>query len=494
MSATITLAASGPREVVDEARANEIISLWKKELISKKAELDKSKPQGSSEDSTLLVCDKIVLSNKSYTAVAANIIARFITSKEDNDAKNVYKLPLSATVKIADLSDIIASRMEDEGLQVLRTICDAFKYSSLEEVDLSDNAMGSKGIKSCASVLSGQYSSLQRLSLCNNGLSEFSMNEVAEILCGGSDCGENSDNFGSNICERLTKIHFYNNMSGNGGCMAFAQILSKCTSKLVDIRFSGTRAGREGSLLISSALENLGQGIINLKHLDLADNSFGSHGGSVLAKALRRAVHLTSLNLRDCVLEDDATGEVCRAVWTSDAPLELLDLSGNEITKKGAKSIAELIEENESNLKVLHCEENEMTSKGVSYIAAALGGHIEEIRLGSNECGGVAASAIITAYGENGTGMPNLKSIHLDNNMFPEDIVKELMECFGDKLTEMEDNIDDEDVDDNLSEDEEEDDIDDDSDDEDERELISTRQSIDELAKALEGANIHDLV
>jgi len=494
MSATITLVSPGPREVVDEARANEIISHWKKELISKKAEFDKNTPQDSSEASTLIVCDKIVLSNKSYTAVAANIIARFLTSKEDDEAKNKYRLPLSATVKIADLSDIIASRMEDEGLQVLRTMCGAFKYSSLEEVDLSDNAMGSKGIKACAAVLSGQYSSLKRLSMCNNGLSEFSMQEVAEILCGGSDCGENSDNFGSNICERLTKIHFYNNMSGNGGCMAFAQILSKCTNKLEDIRFSGTRAGREGSLLISSALENLGQGIINLKNLDLADNSFGSHGGSLLAKALRRCVNLTSLNLRDCVLEDDATGEVCRAVWTSDAPLEFLDLSGNEITKKGAKSIAELIEENESNLRVLHCEENEMTSKGVSYIAAALGGHIEEIRLGSNECGNVAASAVMTAYGENGSGMPNLKSIHLDYNMFSKDTVKELIECFGDKLPEMEDNVDDDDVDDNLSEDEEDDDIDDDSDDSDEIDHRHQGQSIDDLAKALEGANLHDLV
>merc|ERR1740124_406820 len=116
--------------------------------------------------------------------------------------------------------------------------------------------MGSKGIKACASVLSGQYSSLKRLSLCNNGLSEDAMNEVAEILSGGA-AGEENANFGSSMCERLEKIHFFNNMSGNGGCRAFAQILSKCTHQLTDLRFSGTRAGREGSLLISNALENL---------------------------------------------------------------------------------------------------------------------------------------------------------------------------------------------------------------------------------------------
>lgn len=487
MSVNFDLFAPGPREVVDEVRAKEIISYWKEEISVKKFEFDSKK--GEEENSIVLRCDKIVLSNKSYTAVAANLIGRFITAKEDSELP--CKLPLSATVKILDVSDVIASRMEDEGLQVLRTLCDAFKYSSLEEVDLSDNAMGSKGIKACASVLSGQYASLKRLSLCNNGLSEHAMNEMAEILS-GSGTGEENADFGSSMCERMEKIHFYNNMSGNGGCQAFAQILSKCTHNLQDLRFSGTRAGREGSLLISSALENLGQGIINLRYLDLADNSFGSVGGSTLAKALRRCVNLTSLNLRDCVLEDDATGEVCRAVWAADAQLEVLDLSGNEITKKGAKSIAELIEENETTLRVLHCEENEMTSKGVSYIAAALGSRVEEIRLGVNECGGVAASALITAYGEQGTGMPCLKTIHLDGNMFPERDVKELMGCFGDKLVEMEDNVDDGDVDDDLSEDEEEEDDDDDEGSDDD--VTNKRQSIDELAKALEGANLHDLV
>lgn len=491
-SANITLVAPGPREVVDEKRARDIISHWKKELTSKKAELN---------DGTFVSCDRLVLSNKSYTAVAANLIARFLTAKEDHSEDNdagaaVARPPLAATIRVADLSDVIASRMEDEGLQVLRTLCDALKYSSLEEVDLSDNAMGSKGVAVCASVLSGQRSSLRRLSLCNNGLDERAMHEVADILCGGREDGvsEGLDVGASTICERLTKIHFFNNMSGDGGCRAFARILSRCSADLEDVRFSGTRAGREGSLIVSSALENLGQNIINLRRLDLADNSFGSDGGSTLAKALRRCVSLTRLNLRDCVLEDDAAGEVCRAVWTADAPLEMLDLSGNEITGKGAKSIAELIEENGSTLCVLHCEENEMTSKGVSYVAGAIGVAIEEIRLGSNECGSVAAAALMTAYGDDGTGMPALKAIHLDNNMFPEDTVKELEACFGDKLVEMEDNIDDEDVDDNLSEDEEEEDDDEDEEDDEEQEIVNKRQSIDDLAKALEGTNIHDLV
>lgn len=228
-------------------------------------------------------------------------------------------------------------------------------------------------------------------------------------------------------------------------------------------------------MYISSALEQLGENIINLKYLDLADNTFGTEGGSTLAKALRRCVHLQKLNLRDCVLEDEATSAVCRALWAADAPIETLDLSGNEVTKKGAKAIADLLQDNQSTLKIFHCEENEMTSKGVTYIAGALGGALEELRLGFNECGSMGANALVTANGEDGEGLPSLKKIFLDGNMFPEEDVEQLTESFGDKLEEMEDNDDEGDADDELSEseDEEEDDV-------------------DELSKAMGKTNITD--
>jgi len=480
MTKSITLVAKGPREVVDESKAESIISSWREEIKS-----------AGGESSV----DKIVLTNKSYTSEAASKIAEFLTSPLDDGLNN--NLPVSKTIRVANLDDIIASRMEEEGLLVLKTICDAFIGSSLVEVDLSDNAMGSKGITACKTVLSGQSETLERLLLCNNGLSEFSMAEVADILTV-------ADEDGNSICEQLTKIHFFNNMSGDGGCEAFAKIMSSCSSKLTDVRFSGTRAGRRGSLLISSALEQLGSKLSNLVRLDLADNTFGSQGGSILAKALRRCSKLKYLNLRDCVLEDDATGEICRAIWSADAPLEHLDLSGNEISRKGAKSIAELIDESTSTLKVLHCEENEMTSKGVAYIASALGsgGAIEEVKLGSNECGSIGATALVTAYGDGGDGMPNLKKIYLDENMFPEQDVNTLTEAFGDKLEEMEDNDDEGDADEDLSDDsedeEESDDEEEDAADPDEREYTNegkvSDSAIDKLTSAMGNVNIHDLV
>jgi len=471
----LTLTAPGPREVVTAERAQDFVEHWKQEI---KEYLEKIPVLPTGDNSA--ICEKVNLSNKSYTAEAASIIASFLTEEMENG-----RPPLAQGVKIVDLSDVIASRMEDEGLQVLQILCDAFLHSELEEVDLSDNAMGSKGISACSSVLSGQLSSLSRLSLCNNGLSEQSMKEVATILCAGEDGDENDASDSENICQRLTKIHFFNNMSGNGGCEAFARILSKCSDKLTNIRFSGTRAGRDGSMMVAAAFESINDKLDNLQHLDLADNYFGQDGGTLLSRSLHRCPNLTYLNLRDCCLEDDATGSICRALWSIDAPLVHLDLSGNEISRKGAKNVAQLLEDN-NTIRVLHCEENEMTSKGVSYIAKALSPGIEELSLAENQCGSIGAQALLTAYGANDALLASLKSINLDNNSFPSEDVDALIECFGDKLQPMEENDEDDDVDDGLSDS----DDDDESDGKEEQQATEDSKEISKLTQKIGGVSL----
>ena len=130
------------------------------------------------------------------------MIASFLTEPFDGGA------PLDRGIVEADLADMIAGRMTEEGLQVLQTICDAFAESNLVDVDLSDNAIGEQGIGACKTALDKK--SLQRLALCNNGLSQETMAQVADILTNdedGTGC----------IARDMTKIHFYNNMSGEGG-------------------------------------------------------------------------------------------------------------------------------------------------------------------------------------------------------------------------------------------------------------------------------------
>eukprot|EP00555_Chaetoceros_dichaeta_P011421 CAMPEP_0198259400 /NCGR_PEP_ID=MMETSP1447-20131203/8614_1 /TAXON_ID=420782 /ORGANISM="Chaetoceros dichaeta, Strain CCMP1751" /LENGTH=485 /DNA_ID=CAMNT_0043946789 /DNA_START=130 /DNA_END=1587 /DNA_ORIENTATION=- len=443
----ITLSPPGKREVVDKARALQIIAHWREQLLAHRAKVvATSNPAADA----LPLCDSIVLADKSYTYEAAMEISTFLTSTTEFDPS------IASGITVADVSDVIASRMETEGLQVLTSISNAFLSSKLIEVNLSDNAMGSKGITACANLLGGAASiSMERLSLCNNGLSEASMGEIAEILTKSDD--------GSCIAARLTKIHFYNNMSGDGGCTSFGKILDNCSSRLEDIRFSGTRAGAGGSKVVAEALEALASSndgsstnkLANLTRLDLADNSFGSCG-TTLAKGLSQCTSLVHLNLKDCILSEAGMRSVCSALIEARCPLVHLDLSGNEIVPDVVGSVAALLEDDTigDSIRYLGLEECEMTSIGVRRIAKALastgggGSSVEEINLECNDCGRIGAAALIDSVGTG--GLPNLKHIRLDRNMFPSDSMDALATAFGDKLVQMEDNDDEEDVDENL--------------------------------------------
>lgn len=191
----IKLETSGPRGVVDEDQAKDITKSWTEQLLAHRQEL-------GDDGVSAILCDRIRLSDKAYTAEAAAVIASFLTESFEGG------MPIAHGIVEADLSDIIASRKTEEGLQVLQTVCDAFAESKLVDVDLSDNAIGEQGIGACKTVL--RKKSLERLALCNNGLSQETMGQVADILTldeDGTGC----------IASNLTKIHFYNNMSGEGG-------------------------------------------------------------------------------------------------------------------------------------------------------------------------------------------------------------------------------------------------------------------------------------
>ena len=81
------------------------------------------------------------MSNKSFDNAAAEKIASFIGTLD--------------SLKVADISDIIAGRPEDEALRTLTIICSSLRKFNLLEVDLSDNALGAKGVEACRDVLIG---------------------------------------------------------------------------------------------------------------------------------------------------------------------------------------------------------------------------------------------------------------------------------------------------------------------------------------------------
>lgn len=460
----IKLQPPGQREVVSPERAQEFVAHWTQQLLEQRAKVEAA---GDADAANTVLCDRISLTDKSYTPEAAQIIANFLRDPFQGGS------PIAFGIVEADLSDMIASQLTAQGLKVLQTICDAFADSELVDVDLSDNAVGEQGAKFCKTVLS--KSSLKRLAMCNMGLAQETMKDIVDVLT--------NDQYGNGcIAERMTKIHFYNNMSGPGGCKEVSRLLEK-SQDLTDLRFSSTRARTEGSDIFASALDScLTDGRnANLTRLDLCDNNFvNKPSQEALFRALSNTKVLTYLNLSDCELGDDGVKKICHALFDSDSSLEHLNLSANELTHRGAKHVAEYIQDC-VGLKCLRMEDNELTSKGAELIAKAFhigddGSAIEEIQLIGNSIGTIGARALIDAAGPHEKDMPNLKTILLNNNSFNAEVLAELEATFQDKLGELDENDSDGEADDDLSSDDEDSSGEEDADDE----------KVDNLADAME--------
>ena len=207
----IKLQPPGQREVVSPERAQEFVAQWTQQLLEHRSKIQAALGEDA-DVSNIVLCDRISLTDKSYTPEAAEVIANFLREPFEGSS------PIAFGIVEADLSDMIASQLTAQGLKVLETICDAFADSELVDVDLSDNAVGEQGAKYCKTVLG--KSSLRRLSMCNMGLAHETMKDVVDHLT--------NDEYGNGcVAEKMTKIHFFNNMSGPGGAKEVSLIFKK---------------------------------------------------------------------------------------------------------------------------------------------------------------------------------------------------------------------------------------------------------------------------
>jgi Ran GTPase-activating protein (RanGAP) involved in mRNA processing and transport len=99
------------------------------------------------------------------------------------EAAEVFAAALAAlpNLRSAILSDIIAGRPEAEGLRVYEVLGAALKDKHLTEIDLSDNAVGPKGVRACRELLTNQEH-LEKLYFCNCGISAEAAVSISELL------------------------------------------------------------------------------------------------------------------------------------------------------------------------------------------------------------------------------------------------------------------------------------------------------------------------
>ncbi|KAK3190000.1 hypothetical protein Dsin_029561 [Dipteronia sinensis] len=280
---------------------------------------------------------KICFSNRSFGSGAAKVVEPILVSLKDQ-------------LKEVDLSDFIAGRPEEEALEVMNIFSAALEGSILKSLNLSNNALGEKGVRAFGALLKSQ-SCLEELYLMNDGISEEAARAVCELIPS---------------TEKLRVLQFHNNMTGDEGALAISEVVKR-SPLLEDFQCSSTRIGSEGGIALSEALETC----TGLKRLDLRDNMFGVEAGVALSKALSKHADLTEVYLSYLNLEDEGAIAIANALKESAPLLEVLELAGNDITAEAAPIISTCILA-KPHLSKLNLSENELKDEGTILISKAL--------------------------------------------------------------------------------------------------------------------------
>jgi Ran GTPase-activating protein (RanGAP) involved in mRNA processing and transport len=285
--------------------------------------------------------ERVILSTWAFSEESARVVA---------DA-----LRLLPALRSAVLADIIAGRPEAEGLAVYRALGEALKdVLDIEEIDISDNAVGTKGVEACRPFLSNRRN-LRRLFVCNCGISAEALRSIADILLHKTPT-------------ELRVLHFHNNMSGGGGAAALADIVA-ASPHLEDFRFSSSRGTRDGGEPLARAFAACAS---SLRSLNLHDNLFSVPTAVELGVTLRRLRGLVVLNVGDTLLKDEGMAALASGLVRGCAnSLEVLDVSANELTPEGAKALARVVRRM-TRLRALHAQENEFEDEGAAFIARGI--------------------------------------------------------------------------------------------------------------------------
>nr|CCG20348.1 Ran GTPase activating protein 2 [Solanum stoloniferum] len=349
---------------------------------------------------------KICFSNRSFGVDAARIAGPILAALKDQ-------------LKEVDLSDFVAGRNEAEALDVMNIFSEALEGSNLKFLNLSDNALGEKGVRAFGKLLQSQ-TNLEELFLMNDGISQEAANAVCELVPS---------------TEKLKVLHFHNNMTGDEGAVAIAEIVKR-SPLLEDFRCSSTRVGSEGGSVLCEALGMCS----HLKKLDLRDNMFGPEVGLVLCKALSKHENLTEIYLSYLDLEDEGVIAIANALKDSAPSLAVLEMAGNDITAEAASAIASCIAAKQLLAK-LSLGENELKDEGAIQIAKALEGHshLIEVDMSSNALRRAGARVLAQTV----LHKDEFKLLNVNGNFISEEGVDELKEIFKkspEMLASLEDN------------------------------------------------------
>mmetsp|Transcript_42401 Transcript_42401/g.102134 ORF Transcript_42401/g.102134 Transcript_42401/m.102134 type:complete len:451 (+) Transcript_42401:228-1580(+) len=404
MTTNKTLKVGGPRKIIEEGEAEEVLARFVKQHSGKD-----DNDEGGRDITT------IDLSCRQWTEGAIVVLEDFLKK-------------LSPKITTLELSDIIAGLETSVGLNIMGKFNDVFAGSvsdNLKAIYLNDNAMGPRALDRIKSLLGSP--GVDAIYLNNCGLSAETIPDIdAALRIGG-------DNSVGGVA-RLRVLELNKNMIGVLGAEQVGLLLPACT-KLEEFSYCGCRPEGRGTKYITEGLQKMVEASTNaddgqyhpIQKLSLYDCSTGSgeeedDAMHSLVEMLTKAPNLTHLNLQDCGdFGETGTGMIVQALINSGCKLVDLNLGGCCLGPDGGEVLGELLTKMTGSLKVLSLETAELEDDGVKKIVAAYEGIedktvLEVLRLDENELEEASLDALMDLK------LPKLRLLSLKENIELEDL------------------------------------------------------------------------
>lgn len=321
------------------------------------------------------------------------------------------------TLESVVLSDILATLPPDEALRSLSALASSIGLcKQLVRLDLSHNALGSRGIAACAPLIQGQ-TRLRELTLQNAGLAAESIRLLKRYLVVAE--GRTTE---------IRKIKLDGNRIEGRGLMHVADIV-KVSPYLEVLAVPSVGADAQGMGKLVEAL----RGKVGVRELDCSDNRIDVYVARELGIVISGMRELRVLKLNDLDLGDDGLDAVLKPVCVAGGKLTEIRITGNEITEKGAGVIAEVIDCMRESLEILDVARNELGGEGVEILAETLakgGGVLKSLLVGENGVSGL--SAVKVAMGLR--GYDNVECVDFGGNEVADEVGKSLKGALGEDV------------------------------------------------------------
>jgi len=282
-------------------------------------------------------------------------------------AKGISKaLAAQSSFKRALWKDLFTGRLKDEIPKALRLMCGGviIAKARIEELDLSDNALGPYGMEGVVEFIkSPACYSLKCLRLNNNGLGIYGVKMLAQAL---NECLSESTKAGTPLS--LTTFIVGRNRMENEGAIFLSEFF-KAVGTLEVVEMPQNFIRHPGISALAEALVHNPK----LRVLNLNDNTFTWRGSQAIANALPKLQQLATLNFGDCLIRSKGAEFLAKSLATGHPHLKEVYMDHGEIHLNAALLLINSLK-SKTNLKVLDLNGNQFGEDGCTEVKGILTG------------------------------------------------------------------------------------------------------------------------